>query len=74
MDVIPNRGWRIVQGKDSLQVFVVHSGAAVSEVKGQLEQALQQQGVSVAAIQVASVESLPQAASGKSPLIEAYKG
>ncbi len=72
MDTIPVSGWQVVQEVDGLHVLL-------SGVRGEFEddmlahtlrQALSEQGVVVARVEVQRVESIPKTTAGKAPLIK----
>ena len=76
MDLIPNKGWQIVQGKDDLRVLLIDPEGKINydDVKGRIAEALEKQGVKILKIDVEKVEAIPKEKSGKSPLIKAYRG
>lgn len=76
MDVLPVSGWQIVQGAaDGLLVLI--SGACETLVDAQLVENLRAtlvaHGVQAPTIKVQRVAQIPKAASGKAPLIKAYR-
>lgn len=77
LDTVPNQGWQINQQQDgSLRVLMVEGNPAVEEeaVKTRLIKTLVERGVETPRIVVEKVGTIPKAASGKSPLIKAYRG
>jgi phenylacetate-CoA ligase len=75
MDAIPNRGWQIVQQATGLQVLVVPLGPLEPDaVTRQVLAALLEHGAGPVEIEVRRADAIPKSASGKSPLIQAYRG
>jgi phenylacetate-CoA ligase len=75
MDAIPNRGWQIVQQATGLQVLVVPLGPLEPDaITRQVLAALLEQGAGPVEIEVRRADAIPKSASGKSPLIQAYRG
>jgi len=75
MDVIPNKGWQIIQAKNYLHVLLMDTKEKINhnEVKDRIVEALEKQDVKIPKIEVQKVEQIPKEKSGKSPLIKAYK-
>ena len=75
MDAIPNKGWQVRQEVDGLRVFVVPMGEtpAIDDLTRRITAALTETGVQTLTIRVEHVDLIPKAASGKSPLIQAYQ-
>jgi putative adenylate-forming enzyme len=72
MDVVPNRGWQIVQEQDRLTIFIVDTESIPeSALKRNLATALERKGVVVPRIEIEKVSAIPKSQSGKSPLIKA---
>ncbi len=72
MDILPIAGWQVVQGADeSLEVLVSspRPGFDSAALAGQLSRALAELGARVPDMRVQIVTAIPQAASGKTPLI-----
>lgn len=76
MDILPVSGWQVIQGQDEA-LTVLLSGtqdpALQASVADRLRQSLQQDGIRPPQIIVQVVERIPQAASGKAPLIKAAR-
>ena len=76
MDILPISSWQIVQDEnDQLTVFL--SGLRDETVDATLAETLMQSlisaGAMVPSIQVQRVSAIPKAASGKTPLVKAYR-
>jgi len=75
MDGIPSNGWQVIQGPDALRVLIVAFAETpdASVVRAQITAALRDRGIAVPAVEIESVDAIPRAASGKAPLIKAYR-
>ncbi len=76
MDILPVSGWQIIQEPDeSLTVLLsgVRGELTTKLVVDKLNQSLTAQGASVPKIEVQTVATIPKAASGKAPLIKAFR-
>lgn len=76
LDIIPNKGWQIIQQKDgSLRVLLVEGEQAQAEkaVGDRMVRILVERGVESPQIKVEKVMAIPKAKSGKAPLIRAYR-
>jgi phenylacetate-CoA ligase len=73
MDIVPNKGWQVVQEKNGLRILLVDPQTDLQAVRRQVSEALSAKGAEVLEITIETVEAIPKAKSGKSPLIKAYK-
>jgi phenylacetate-CoA ligase len=74
MDIVPNRGWQIVEQPDRLTIFIVPVEAISEQVLMQrLVKALERKGVVIPTIAIEKVSAIPKTKSGKSPLIKAAR-
>src|SRR5690606_33462571 len=76
MDILPVSGWQVAQQPDDglvLRITGVRNGLADEALTDQLTRSLAQEGVVVPSIQVQRVAEIPKTASGKAPLIKAYR-
>lgn len=76
MDIVPVSGWQVVQQSDSgLMVLLVgaHNGLTDEVLVNQISKSLAQEGARVPYIRVQHVPAIPKTASGKAPLIKAYR-
>jgi phenylacetate-coenzyme A ligase PaaK-like adenylate-forming protein len=76
MDALPMSGWRVVQQPDdSLKILLggLHGDLSETTLTNALEAALRAVGATAPLIGVELVETIPKSASGKSPLIQAYR-
>ena len=75
MDAIPSNGWQIIQEADALKALIVASAGTpdASAVRAKITATLSDRGVAVPAVYVEHVDAIPKAASGKTPLIKAYR-
>ena len=74
MDAVPNKGWQIVQEKDGLRILLVQPQADGTSLQKRLTDILQEKGAAVSSIRIESVDVIPKAKSGKTPLIKAFGG
>ena len=76
MDIIPIGGWQVVQQADHGLVMLL-SGArdelTDEALVDQLTRSLAQAGAHAPYIQVQRVSAIPKTASGKAPLVKAYR-
>ena len=76
MDILPVSGWQVIQGQDET-LTVLLSGtqdpALQASVADRLGQSLRQEGIRPPQIIVQVVGRIPQATSGKAPLIKAAR-
>lgn len=76
MDILPVTGWQVIQeADDGLTVLLSGSQNSLSDetLVAQITQELAAQGSRVPRIRVQRVPAIPRAASGKAPLIKAYR-
>ncbi len=75
MELLPVRAWQIAQETDGLKVLLsgARDGFSDENLVSALRQALRDDGVVVAMIDVQHVEAIPRGAAGKAPLIRANK-
>ena len=76
MDILPVSGWQVIQSQDE-SLIVLLSGVTdtslPASVADRLGDSLRQEGILPPAIAVRAVDRIPQAPSGKAPLIKAKK-
>lgn len=72
MDTVPNKGWQIVQEKDGLRVLLVQPQTESMSLQNRLANILRERGAEVTSIHVETVDAIPKAKSGKTPLIKAH--
>ncbi|MDQ7095084.1 AMP-binding protein [Desulfosporosinus sp. PR] len=72
MDTLPVNGWQVVQEADGLHLFLggLHGTFDEDGLLTAVKQALIKQGAAIPNIEVQKVPSIPQAASGKTPLVK----
>ena len=76
MDIVPVSGWQVAQQADQGLVVLltdVRDGLTDETLVEQLTRSLAQEGAHAPYIQVQRVSAIPKTASGKSPLIKAYR-
>lgn len=76
MDIIPVSGWQVIQQADNgLVVLLTGASDGLTEetLVDQIRNSLAQEGARVPYIQIQHVTEIPKTASGKAPLIKAYK-
>lgn len=76
MDILPVSGWQIVQGSDEgLTVLLsgVPDPAVAAALTDRLAAGLRREGVQLPSLTVRWVDRIPQATSGKAPLIKAAR-
>ena len=76
MDIAPVSGWQVVQQADSGLVVLLtgaHDGMMDEMFANQISKSLAQEGVHAPYIKVQHVLEIPKTASGKAPLIKAYR-
>jgi phenylacetate-coenzyme A ligase PaaK-like adenylate-forming protein len=76
MDILPVSGWQVAQrADDGLVVLIagVRDGVTDETLIDQLARSLAQEGAVAPSIQVQRVAAIPKTASGKAPLIKAYR-
>jgi len=76
MDILPVSGWQVAQQPDDglvLRITGVRNGLTDEGLTEQLARSLAQEGVVVPSIQVQRVAEIPKTASGKAPLVKAYR-
>lgn len=76
MDIAPVSGWQVIQQADQgLVVLLVGmcNGLTDEVLKDQIHKSLTQEGARVPYIRVQHVSQIPKTASGKTPLIQAYR-
>lgn len=72
MDTLPVSGWQVVQEADGLHLLLsgIHGTLHEGELADKVRQALVKQGAVVPNIGIQQVVSIPQATSGKTPLVK----
>jgi phenylacetate-coenzyme A ligase PaaK-like adenylate-forming protein len=72
MDTLPVSGWQVVQEVDGLHVLLTGVNGPLNEegLADTVRQALAKQGAAVPGVEVQRVPSIPQTASGKTPLVK----
>lgn len=75
LDALPVSGWQVVQQADELTISLSGSTNGLNDqtVGDAVTQALRQQGVHVTRVTVEHVAEIPKSASGKVPLIKAFR-
>ena len=76
MDILPVSGWQVIQGvDDGLTVLLsgVRDANLTATVAGRLRASLNAEGVRPPSISVRAVDRIPQAPSGKAPLIKGHQ-
>jgi len=74
MDIVPNKGWQIVERPNSLNILMVPRGEVQEQLaRENLAAALEKRGVIVPLITFDKVAAIPKEPSGKSPLIKAVR-
>ncbi len=76
MDIVPISGWQVAHQADNGLVVLltgVRDGLTDEALVEQLTRSLAQEGAHVSYIQVQRVSAIPKTASGKAPLIKAYR-
>jgi phenylacetate-CoA ligase len=72
LDTLPVSGWQLIQEADGLHIFLcgIHANIDYEKIQEVIRQELTKQGAIVPEIRIQEVKSIPQAASGKIPLIK----
>lgn len=72
MDTLPVSGWQVLQDDDGLYLLLsgVHGTLDEAGLANTVRQALAKQGAVIPHVEVRQVPSIPQAASGKTPLVK----
>jgi hypothetical protein len=72
MDTLPVRGWQVVQQVDGLHLLLADVQAPLDEAQlaDRVTKALTKQGVAATRIHIQRVDSIPQTAAGKTPLVK----
>ncbi|HEU0295543.1 MAG TPA: hypothetical protein VFR47_22580 [Anaerolineales bacterium] len=76
MDIVPVSGWQVVQQADNGLVVLLtgaRNGLTDEALVNQISNSLAQEGAHVPYIRIQHVSEVPKTASGKAPLIKAYK-
>lgn len=76
MDIVPVSGWQVIQQADNGLVLLLSSlrnGISDGRLVDQINQSLTQEGARVPYVRVQHVTEIPKTASGKVPLIKAYR-
>jgi len=76
MDIVPISGWQVAQQPDKGLVLLltgVRDGLTDEALVDQLSRSLAQEGAHAPYIQVQRVSAIPKTASGKAPLVKAYR-
>jgi phenylacetate-CoA ligase len=76
MDIVPVSGWQVIQQADSGLVVLLtgaRNGLTDEALINQISKSLAQEGAHVPYIRVQHVPGIPKTASGKAPLIKAYR-
>ncbi len=76
MDIVPVSGWQVIQQADNGLIVLLcgtRDGMTDDGLVNQLAKSLAQEGAYASYIRVQHVSAIPKTASGKAPLIKAYK-
>ncbi len=76
MDIVPVSGWQVIQQADSGLVLLLtgaRDGMSDEALLDRISKSLAQEGAHVPYIKVQHVPEIPKTASGKAPLIKAYR-
>jgi hypothetical protein len=76
MDIVPVSGWQVVQQADNGLVLLLtgaRDGLNDEALIDQINKSLAQEGARVPYIRIRHVSEIPKTASGKAPLIQAYR-
>jgi len=76
MDIVPVSGWQVIQQADNGLVVLLtgaRNGLTDDALVNQISNSLTQEGAQAPYIQIEHVSEIPKTASGKAPLIKAYK-
>ncbi|GAB4577464.1 MAG: phenylacetate--CoA ligase family protein [Anaerolineales bacterium] len=76
MDIVPVSGWQLVQQADHGLILLItgaRDGLMDEALVAQLSKSLAQEGAQVRYIRIQHVSEIPKTASGKAPLIKAYR-
>lgn len=76
MDIVPVSGWQVIQQADNGLVLLLSSlrdGISDERLVDQVTSSLAQEGARVPYIRAQHVTQIPKMASGKAPLIKAYR-
>ncbi len=77
MDIVPVSGWQVIQQADRGLVLLLtgaRNGLTDERLVKQINQSLAQEGAHAPYIRIQRVAEIPKTASGKAPLIKAYRG
>lgn len=72
LDSLPVSGWQLVQKDNGLHLLLcgIHKDLDFEKIEQSIRQELSKQGALIPEIKIQEVESIPQSASGKTPLIK----
>ena len=76
MDIVPASGWQVIQQADNGLIVLLtgaRDGLTDEALVNQISKSLAQEGARVPYIRIQHVPEIPKNASGKAPLIKAYK-
>jgi putative adenylate-forming enzyme len=76
MDIVPVSGWQVVQQADNGLIVLLtgaRDGLTDAALVNQINKSLAQEGAQVPYIEIKHVSEIPKTASGKAPLIKAYR-
>ena len=76
MDIVPVSGWQLIQQPDNGLVFLItgaRNGLNDQTLINQIKNSLTQEGAQVPYIRIQHALEIPKTASGKAPLIKAYR-
>ena len=76
MDIVPVSGWQVIEQEDNGLVVLLtgaRTGLTDETLVDQIRNSLAQEGACVPYIQIRHVTEIPKTASGKAPLVKAYR-
>ena len=76
MDIVPVSGWQLIQqADDGLVVLLAGAGNALPDetLVSRIKSSLAQEGAQVSYVRLQHVPEIPKTASGKAPLIKAFR-
>ncbi len=75
LDTLPVSGWQVVQKADGLNILLSGAANGLNDkaLSDGVRDALAQQGIRVSRITVEHVAEIPKSASGKAPLVKAFR-
>ena len=76
MDIVPVSGWQLIQQADNGLVLLLtgaRTGLNDQTLENQIRSSIAQESAQIPYVQIHHVPDIPKTASGKAPLIEAYR-